>query len=143
MAAGGLRITMVALTATVSSATAAPRERTSLPLRRQRCGAALSHQPPQSGNDLSHSLHAMGGVLLQRALDQGAQRLRNRFRQPIGGLMRDRVQDVEIGGPLERLAPGEQLVQQHGKREHIASRVERLPGCLLGRHVRDGADDDA
>ena len=145
MAAGGLRITMAALTATREQRDRRrPRERTPLaPLRRHRRGAALSHEPPQIGNDLPHGLHALGRIFLQRALNQLAQRQRNRLRQPIGGSMRDRVQDVEVGGPSERAAPGEQLVQHDGKREHVASRVDRLAGCLLGRHVRDGADDDA
>ena len=144
MAAGGLRITMAALTATASSATAAAHA-SARPCRsrRHRRGAALSHEPPQIGNDLPHGLHALGRIFLQRAFNQLAQRQRNRLRQRIGGSMRDRVQDVEVGGPSERAAPAEQLVQHDGKREHVASRVDRLAGCLLGRHVRDGADDDA
>src|SRR5262245_58571595 len=57
--------------------------------------------------------------------------------------MDDRVKDVEASRSAERAATGEKLVQHDAKREHVASRVNRLASRLLGRHVRDGADDDA
>ena len=57
--------------------------------------------------------------------------------------VRDRLQHLELVRAVERPAPREQLVQHDAEREHVAARVERLSRGLLGRHVRDRADDDA
>jgi len=46
--------------------------------------------------------------------------------------MGDRVQDVEIGGAIERTAAGEKLVQHNAKREHVTSCVDRPASRLLG-----------
>ena len=40
---------------------------------------------------------------------------------------------------MEGSAPGQHLVENDTERENVRQRIDRLPLCLLGGHVRDGS----
>jgi hypothetical protein len=48
---------------------------------------------------------------------------------------------IDDVGPDERRPPGERLIQHHAHRVPVGLRAHRRRGALLGRHVRDGAEE--
>ena len=96
---------------------------------------------PQVDDEVAHRLVAIGRVFFERLFDNRAQRLRNTGRQRLGRLVDERLQAVQIRLAFERFAAADELIQDDAKGENIAAGVERSPGGLFGRHVRDCAKD--
>ena len=81
---------------------------------------------------VAHRLEAVCGILLERLLDNHAQRKRHVLRQRLRGAVDNRVQDVEIGRSGKRSLSGQRFVQHDAERENIASGVERLSEACSG-----------
>jgi hypothetical protein len=90
---------------------------------------------------LAHAGEAGGGVLGQRASDDGGHRLGHgeRRRRLVADLREELVDDPR---PVGRLA-GQDLVGDDAEREDLAALVGRAAGDLLGRHVHRGAQQRA
>ena len=98
---------------------------------------------PQVNHEVAHGLITLGRVLLDRFLDDGAQRLRDGSRQRRRLRVDHFLQELEIGRAAERSVACEQLVEHDAEREDVAARVELATRGLLGRHVGDRAEHDA
>jgi hypothetical protein len=105
--------------------------------RRNRFG-----QEKTSDADLGYSLRA----ILFEALAQHEARLFGQIgRQPRPVRFRTQDGGKRIGDifAFERTGAGQHLVQHTSERPDVASLVGRLALCLLGAHVRGGAENDA
>ena len=109
--------------------------------RRARIG--VPQHTSQVDDDLAHGLVTVRWLALERLLDDRVKRGRAVTGQRRRGAVHDLLQHLEIGRAAERPVAGQQFVEHDAERKDVAARIERLPRPLLGRHVGDGADDDA
>ena len=106
----------------------------------------LDLQPPQLRDNRGRVGRTRRGILLEQREHERLDRWQHRGVVPRGRHRRG----VEVLGDdgdrvvaEERRAPGEHLVERRPERVEIAALVGRAPDRLLGREIRDRADDHA
>ncbi len=85
-------------------------------------------------------------ILLQRLEDELIERARQlgvEERRRLRRFPQQRVQRAELRGRHERVPARDELVQHHAEREDIGLGGDRFAARLLGRHVADGAENQA
>ena len=88
-------------------------------------------------------MKALGGIFLERPDHERFQCIRHtvsRHTEWRQWLVLDRVEDRFCVRAFEGHFARQHLVQHDAERPDVAAQVGVLTACLLGRHVRDGAD---
>ena len=95
------------------------------------CLATSTGDAAKIDDHLAHRLKAIGGIFLERLLDDHPQRSRY--------VRGQRIRDASD----RRSLPAQDLVQHNSEGENVAARVDGASRCLLRRHVRRGPDNDS
>ena len=103
----------------------------------------MSGQPTKIDDQIAHRLIAVGGILLERLLDDAAQLQRHIVAKRRRRVVEDGVDDVQVRLTRERPPAGQHLVQDDAEGEHVTSGIEAPPLRLLRRQIVDRPENDS